>query len=70
MVPVMLSTLSLSPSFAPNAVVYPQQRQRYREFLAAQVNIHCNDAGLLQAGIIADFFTQLLTYSPAHSLAD
>ena len=37
MVPVMLNTLSLSPSFAPNAVVHPQQRQRYREFLAAQV---------------------------------
>lgn len=40
MVPVMLNTLSLSPTVAPNTVVYPQQRQRYREFLAAQVDSH------------------------------
>ena len=38
MVPVMLNTLSLSPTVVPNTVVYPQQRQRYREFLAAQVS--------------------------------
>lgn len=37
MVPVMLNTLSLSPTVAASVIVYPMQRQRYREFLAAQV---------------------------------
>ena len=40
MVPVMLNTLSLSPSVAPNSgTIYPQQKQRFREFMAAQVRM-------------------------------
>lgn len=50
MVPVMLNTLSLSPSVAPNSgTIYPQQKQRFREFMAAQVRMKGSQQALLPA---------------------